>query len=153
MTRLLSAVVTVVTLIFAVQPVFASVDADDFWLRESIPGQPNGAGFGKLVNHGSEDKVLIGASISIADDVEIHRHVREGEQMRMEAMDALIIPAGSEVTLQPGGYHLMLMGLSSPLKVGEEYDLVLIFSDGDVLELKVPVKALVGGSHRGHGGH
>ncbi|RUO19759.1 copper chaperone PCu(A)C [Aliidiomarina haloalkalitolerans] len=153
MTRLLTAFGLVVGLVFAMQPVMASVDAEEFWLRESIPGQPNGAGFGKLVNHGNEDKVLIGASIAIAEDVEIHRHVREGEQMRMEAMDALIIPAGSEVTLQPGGYHLMLMSLTSPLKVGDVHDLVLIFSDGDVIELKVPVKALVSGSHRGHGGH
>ncbi|MCH8502372.1 MAG: copper chaperone PCu(A)C [Aliidiomarina sp.] len=137
--------------VFALQPALASVEVENFWLRESIPGQPNGAGFGKFVNSGSDDRVLVGASSTIAEDVEIHRHVRDGEQMRMEAMDALVIPAGEEVVLQPGGYHLMLMQLQRPLVVGEEHDLVLIFSDGTTIEVKVPVKSLVDSSSRGHG--
>lgn len=131
-----------------------NVDADDLWLRESIPGQSNGAGFGTITNRGSQDVLLIGGTIAIAEDVEVHRHVREGEQMRMEVMDVLTIPAGQSVELQPGGYHLMLMNLSEPLAVGDEHELTLVFSDGTMLNVKVPVKALVQGQessqHRHH---
>lgn len=131
-----------------------NVDADDLWLRQSIPGQSNGAGFGTITNNGSQDVLLIGGTIAIAEDVEIHRHVREGEQMRMEAMDALMIPAGQSVELQPGGYHLMLMTLSEPLAVGDQHELTLVFSDGATLKVKVPVKELVqrqeSSHHRNH---
>lgn len=131
-----------------------NVDADDLWLRQSIPGQSNGAGFGTITNNGRQDVLLIGGTIAIADDVEIHRHVREGEQMRMEAMDALTIPAGQSVTLQPGGYHLMLMNLSEPLVVDAQHELTLVFSDGATLKVKVPVKELVqrqqSSQHHGH---
>lgn len=130
-----------------------NVDADDLWLRQSIPGQSNGAGFGSITNNGSQDIQLIGGGIAIADDVEIHRHVREGEQMRMEAMDALTIPAGQSVTLQPGGYHLMLMNLSEPLAVGDEHELTLVFSDGAILKVKVPVKELVQRRESSHDHH
>lgn len=129
------------------------VDADDLWLRQSIPGQANGAGFGTIRNLGDEDLLLIGGSIAIAEDVEVHRHVREGDQMRMEAMDALTIPAGSSVELQPGGYHLMLMGLSELLVVDTDHDLTLVFSDGSTHTVKVPVKELVQRQHQGHHGH
>ncbi|WP_194757035.1 copper chaperone PCu(A)C [Aliidiomarina indica] len=130
-----------------------NIDAEDLWLRQSIPGQSNGAGFGTITNHGSEDLLLIGGSIAIADDVEVHRHVREGEQVRMEAMDALTIPAGQSVQLQPGGYHFMLMTLSEPLVVGDYHDLTLVFSNGETVKVKVPVKELVQSQSSSHHGH
>ncbi|RUO20355.1 hypothetical protein CWE08_07750 [Aliidiomarina iranensis] len=133
-----------------VSPAFAEVEVESLWLRESIPGQPNGAGFGVLRNSGEQDILLIGASSDIADDIEIHQHVREGEQMRMEQMDALVVPAGERVTLQPGGYHLMLMRLNGPLVIDEEHELVLIFSDGSEISLTAPVKALVTNHHARH---
>lgn len=128
----------------------ADINADELWLRQSIPGQANGAGFGVIYNLGDEDLFLIGGSIAIAGDVEVHRHVREGDQMRMEAMDALTIPAGSSIELVPGGYHLMLMGLSQPLAVGDKHALTLIFSDGSTHVVNVEVRELV---QRHQGGH
>ncbi|MCC5854455.1 MAG: copper chaperone PCu(A)C [Idiomarina sp.] len=129
------------------------IDADDLWLRESVPGQPNGAGFGTLRNHGELDVFLIGATVTIAQDVEIHQHIMEGEQMRMEQIEALTIPAGSYVTMQPGGYHLMLMGLTEPLVEGEVHTVLLVFSDGTTLEVEAPVRALVRRGRSSHGGH
>lgn len=137
-------------LLAAVTPAYADVDIESLWLRESIPGQPNGAGFGVLRNRGTEDMLLVGASTNVANDVEIHQHVREGEQMRMEQMDMLVIPAGESVTLQPGGYHLMLMQLNEPLRVGETHEVTLIFSDGSSLNVAAEVRALVQNRHGGH---
>ena len=135
--------------LFAYMPVAkADISVESLWLRESIPGQPNGAGFGVLRNKGDVDIILVAASVSIASDVELHQHVRDGEQMRMEQMDALVIPAGSTVTMQPGGYHLMLMELQAPLRVGESHDVVLIFADGTELTVSAEVRALVRNQHR-----
>lgn len=130
-------------LLATVSPAFAEVEIESLWLRESIPGQPNGAGFGVLRNSGDQDVLLVAASSPIAGDIEIHQHVREGEQMRMEQMEALVVPAGETVSLQPGGYHLMLIGLTTPLVIGEYHDVTLIFSDGNEITISTPVKALV----------
>lgn len=124
-------------------PVKADIEVEDLWLRESIPGQPNGAGFGTLRNNGDVDLFLIGASINIAHDVEIHQHVMEGGQMRMEQIEALTVPAGSYVRMQPGGYHLMLMRLNEPLQQGDHHAMTLIFNDGSTVEVNVPVRPLV----------
>jgi len=123
--------------------VIASIDADDLWLRESIPGQANGAGFGTIYNHGETDMLLLGGSVAVADDIEVHRHVHSDGQMRMERMEALVIPAGKSVTLQPGGYHLMLMNLSRPLTTDEEHEVTLYFSDGTSEVVTVKVRDLV----------
>lgn len=139
----ITSVAVLTFLMIAITPAYAEVHVESLWLRESIPGQPNGAGFGTLRNRGSEDMLLVGASTSVASDVEIHQHVREGEQMRMEQIEVLVIPAGESITLQPGGYHLMLMQLNEPLRVGDTHEVVLIFSDGTALNVASEVRALV----------
>lgn len=135
--------VFVALLLLLSTPAQADIEVEDLWLRESIPGQPNGAGFGMLRNHGENDLFLIGASVNIAHDVEIHQHVMEGGQMRMEQIEALTVPAGSYVRMQPGGYHLMLMRLKEPLQQGEHHVITLIFNDGSTLEVNAPVMPLV----------
>ncbi|RUO36223.1 hypothetical protein CWE13_10175 [Aliidiomarina shirensis] len=139
-----------IALLAVVSPAFAEVEVESLWLRESIPGQPNGAGFGTLRNSGEEDVLLVAASSSIAGDIQIHQHVREGEQMRMEQMDALVVPAGESVSLRPGGYHLMLMELIGPLVIDEQHEIILIFSNGNEITVTAPVKALVTNHHGGH---
>lgn len=121
----------------------ADVNADGFWLRETIPGQPHGAGFGVLKNKSDFDLFLIGGAINAAEDVEIHQHIMEAQQMRMEQIEALMIPAQASVQLQPGGYHVMLMNLRQPLIAGEHHLLTLIFSDGTTVEVDVPVRPLL----------
>ncbi|MCO4322593.1 copper chaperone PCu(A)C [Aliidiomarina quisquiliarum] len=143
---------TALILSFFVSPIFAAdIEVEGLWLRETIPGQPHGAGFGKLRNNTEFDMFLIGGSISVAEDVEIHQHVIEGEQMRMEQIEALMVPAQAHVRLQPGGYHVMLMNLKQPLVTGDVYDLTLIFSDGSTVVVPVPVQSLVQNhSHHNH---
>lgn len=121
----------------------ASIHADGMWLRETIPGQPNGAGFGVLMNHGDDDRMLVGASSDVAADVEIHQHVHDGDELRMEQMAALTIPAHSSVELQPGGYHLMFMELNEPFQTGDEHEVTLIFADGETEILNIEVRDLV----------
>src|SRR5690554_6504583 len=87
----------------------ADVMAHDPWLRESVPGAANGAGFMVLHNPGNTPVSLVGARTDAAQRAEIHEHVMVGEMMRMQQIEELVVPAGGQVVLQPGGYHLMLM--------------------------------------------
>ena len=70
----------------------------------------------------------------------------------LEQIEALMVPAGSHVKLQPGGYHVMLMNLKEPLVVGEVHSMTLVFSDGTTLDVEVPVKPLVE-MHNEHAHH
>jgi hypothetical protein len=69
----------------------------------------------------------------------------DGDVMRMHAIDSLPLPPGQAVALQPGGHHLMLMGLKRVLAVGDQVPLTLILrtSKGSVVkqDIKVPVQA------------
>ncbi|RUO31007.1 copper chaperone PCu(A)C [Aliidiomarina soli] len=121
-----------------------TIEVESFWLRESVPGAENGAGFGEIRNTGSEDVSIVAAESSIASSLELHQHVhRHNGQMAMEQLDALVIPAGGSVTLQPGGYHLMLMQLKSPLRVGQSHTLELRLSTGETLTVEAEVHPLV----------
>lgn len=94
------------------------------------------AAFGVLHNTGKKDLTLTAASCADAGMVELHE-VTDG---KMHPVDGgMKLPAGGELTLEPGGYHVMLMGLKRELVPGDELKIELTFEDG----LKLPVTAVV----------
>lgn len=121
-----------------------SLQGNNLWLRESVPGAENGAGFGILHNTSTEDLVIISASSPAAVDVEIHTHVHHhGGQMAMEQIDALPVSAGESVELRPGGYHLMLMQLKQPLRTGDVHPVTLTLDSGEKITFDIEVKPLI----------
>lgn len=127
-----------------------SLNTDDIWLRESVPGAENGAGFGALINTSDNDVVIVGAHSEVAGDVEIHQHVSRNGQMRMESIEALTVPADEEVKLQPGGYHLMLLGLKQPLTTGDEHQITLLLASGEAITMTAMVRPLIEDDHSHH---
>ena len=52
---------------------------------------------------------------------------------RMRPVDAVAVAPDAPAVFQPGGYHVMIMGLKGPLKEGETFPLTLTFEKaGDV---------------------
>jgi copper(I)-binding protein len=49
------------------------------------------------------------------------------EMMEMRPVEAIELPAGETVSLEPGGYHIMLIDLAEPLTVGTTIDVTLTF--------------------------
>jgi len=58
----------------------------------------------------------------------------------MQMVPYFLIPPHGRLVLAPGGNHVMLMGLRSPLKLGERVKLILIFSDGSRMTIEAPVR-------------
>lgn len=112
------------------------------WARASVPGQPNGAAYGLLVNVGAADDVLVAASSDAAEVVELHEMVMgEGDVMQMRPLeDGIAVPAGGFAELAPGGLHVMLIGLRAPLVAGETMDLTLTFAEHGDVTLTLPVR-------------
>ena len=93
--------------------------------------------FMTLSNTSDEDVSLIGGVSDVAGVIEIHQ-VTDGNMTAMP--DGLLIPAGGEVKLRMGGYHVMLMELNRELVAGDEVTVTLEFSNGDKVEYTAPVK-------------
>ena len=93
-----------------------------------------GAAYMVIRNSGAEVDRLVGGETDIAKVVEIHEVIDVEGVMEMHPLaDGLEIPAGGEVTLQPGGSHVMLIGLKEDLVNGKTYELTLHFARvGDV---------------------
>lgn len=97
-----------------------------------------GAAYLVIRNAGAEDDWLTGGTTAVAETVEVHEVSDEGGVMKMTPLtNGLVIPAGDEETLAPGGYHIMLFGLTQDLTNGKTYDLTLRFERAG--EVTVPV--------------
>lgn len=126
----------------------ADVEIDGAYARASIPNVPNSAAFFVIKNNSDKDIAITGANSDIAEKNELHTHIKENKMMKMMKIEKLVVPAKSSLELKSGGDHVMLMGLKKELKVGDEINLELSFSDGDKKKIKVPVKDLASTMHK-----
>lgn len=114
--------------------------AEKGWSRATAAGQSVGAGFLTLRNPGDTADRLVSASSPAAAKVELHTHSNEGGVMKMRAVEGgLDLPAKGSVTLAPGGYHLMLMGLKAPLAEGQHVPVTLVFEKAGPVETMLMV--------------
>lgn len=105
----------------------------------------NGGAYFTLLNGTDQPVRLLSAASDVAAHVELHETVDEGGVMKMiPQLDGFEIPAGGSVILQPGGKHVMLLGLVKPLAEGDAFTLTLTFDNDLVLDLDVPVVAMTG---------
>lgn len=113
----------------------------DPWARATPPGATTGAAYLQLTNTGEQTERLVGARTPLAERVELHTHVMEGGMMRMHQVAAIDLPPGERVRLEPGGLHLMLIGLRQALVVGEQLPLTLLLASGGEREQTFVVRA------------
>ena len=123
----------------AVQPALAAtISVTDVWARATKPGQPVSGAYMKLQS--DADARLLSASSPSIPTVEVHKMKMDGDVMRMREVEAIELPKGKTVTLQPGGYHVMLMNLKKPIVAGEVIPLTLVIESGGKRQ-NVEVKA------------
>ena len=108
------------------------------WAR-ATPGQAqNGAAYLTIVSPTSDR--LTEASSPVAKKAELHTMSMEGGVMRMRPLTAIDIPAGQTVTLSPGGTHIMLLGLTQPLREGQSFPLTLSFDHAGPRQVTVVIE-------------
>lgn len=127
----------------------ADVEINAAFARATAPGQPNSAVFMQLRNRG-DASALIAADSPAAKVVELHTHIQDQGVMRMRRIERIELPAHEDVSLAPGGLHIMLIGLEQPLQAGSQIELTLEFADGSRQALAVPVKQVMPAG-MGHG--
>ena len=121
---------------------FAKIEIENAYVREVPPTMPNSAIFMKIENKSNKAVNLIKAESSVAKNVELHTHTMSNGMMKMYQVDKIIINANSETSLQPGGFHIMLIGLNKKLKENDIIDVELTFSNGEKTQIKASVKKI-----------
>jgi copper(I)-binding protein len=98
------------------------------WIRPTPRGAPTAAGYLTVTNTGAHPDRLLGGSSPSAAAVEIHLMTMTGDIMRMRPVaGGLVIPPGRTVSIEPGGYHLMLMAPRRPFAPGQKVPATLRF--------------------------
>jgi periplasmic copper chaperone A len=104
------------------------IKIESAWARETVAGQTGTAAYMTIANGGTADDLLLSVSAEPPVTAMVHQTSNEGGVSKMRPVDkGLPVPAGQSVTLQPGGTHLMIMGLDGPLKAGDRLKLRLKF--------------------------
>ncbi|CAA7622762.1 copper chaperone PCu(A)C [Magnetospirillum sp. UT-4] len=97
------------------------------WTRATAATARTGAIYFTLINRGAVPDRLMAATSPVAETVELHTHIEEGDVLKMRPVEAVEVPADGRVTFQPSGLHVMLIGLRKALKEGQSVPVVLIF--------------------------
>jgi copper(I)-binding protein len=93
-----------------------------------------------ITNEGDNADRLVSVTTDAAEFVEVHQVDMDNNVMQMNPLhDGLEIPVGEEVMLEPGGNHIMLIGLTESLIAGEDYELIMTFEHAGEITVTVPI--------------
>ena len=144
-----------VAVVFA--PVFAHEQSagqlkfKHLWIKQ-VPGARNGAMFVEIINQGNIDDRLIAVRTDMAKKALLHTQVIEDGIARMRRVEGIDIPAGGMVRLEPGGMHIMLIGILGMQIDGAMVPVTLIFEGAGEISLTAAIEGMMqgGGEHETH---
>lgn len=110
--------------------------------RASIGPSTSSVVYLTLANRATEADRLIAASTPAAARTDLHMTEQDGDIIRMRRLETVAIPAGGTVAFEPGGAHIMLTGLTAPLREGDSLSLTLEFETAGAMTFDVPVKSI-----------
>lgn len=121
------------------------VEVSEAWVREPAEGQPNAAGYGTITNNTGDEIVLVGASAAITATFELHETTMNDDgTMSMEEVESgFTIAPGDSLTLEPGGPHVMMLGIDAE-EFSDELDLTFVFDGSDPVTVPAEVRAVDG---------
>ena len=130
----------------------SEINVEQPWARATPAGAMTGAVYMTLANKTDTADRLTAAASDVAGKVQIHEMaVVNGIMQMRQLVDGLAIPAGGSVTLKPGGYHVMLIGLKKQLIAGQTIPLTLTFAKAGTISITVPIQS-IGATQSGKGG-
>ena len=129
----------------------ATITVSDAWARATMPGQKVSGAYMQIQS--DVDARLLSVSSAAVPRVEVHEMKMDGDVMRMRELKSVALPKGQIVTLEPGGFHLMLMSLKKPIAVGDIIPLTLEVESGgkkQMIEVKAEARGMDGGMRDHH---
>jgi periplasmic copper chaperone A len=119
--------------------------------RATPAGAKVGGAYFTIENRGTAPERLVSVTSEASPVSELHEMAMANGVMTMRPRaDGIAIPAGSKVELKPGGLHVMLIGLVTPLVKGEKVKARLVFEKAGPVDVVFNVEAIGAGSAGSH---
>ncbi|HTW72366.1 MAG TPA: copper chaperone PCu(A)C [Acetobacteraceae bacterium] len=129
------------------------VQVEHAWSR-AMPAGATGVVYLTVTDQGAPD-TLTGAASPVAASAELHQTIDDHGVMKMRSVASLPVAPGKPITLAPGGYHIMLMGLKQALVAGTSFPVTLTFARAGAVTTTATVQAagatMPGMDHAGMG--
>ncbi len=117
------------------------IELNDLWVRASVPGQINGAGYVEINNKSGQADRLVSVQSDAAARVELHTVLTENGVAKMRQVEGGVdVPAHGSARLSPGGFHVMFLQLTAPFKLGATIPVVLKFEKAGEVRVDSAVK-------------
>jgi copper(I)-binding protein len=126
------------------------IRVENAWSRVAMQGG-TGVVYLSITDSGAPDR-LMSIAAPVAAKAELHESFTEHGVAKMRGVATLPVVPGTPVTLAPGGYHIMLMGLKQQLKEGDSFPVTLSFERAGQVTATVTVRRIGGGASEGHDG-
>jgi len=116
------------------------VTVERAWSKATPPNATVAVVYLTLTNNGDAADRLVRAVSPVSDSAEVHAmRIENGIAGMQPLTDGVKLPPGDEVRLEPGGLHLMLIGLTAPLIEGQTFLIDLTFERSDLMTVEVRV--------------
>ena len=130
------------------------------WVRSMPPGTQVTAAYGILMNHSDETVTISQLTADLGSDAQVHDVLADGDQRRMVQIETADIAPGASLIFEPGGQHIMLIGVTEPLPEGGQVEICALSAAGAkvcteaVISRQAPGGDNTGGPHTDmHNGH
>jgi copper(I)-binding protein len=119
-----------------------SLMASGAWSRPTASAAMAGVVYLTVTDNGMPT-TLVRITTPIAAQAEMHQSLEQNGMMEMLPVTSLPIAPGKPITFSPGGYHIMLTGLTQPLTAGQTFPVTLTFADGGTVTTTVSVQSMM----------
>ncbi len=123
----------------------AAVTVADPWVKTAESGMT--AVFGTFGTTGPAPVTVMSATTSASPRTELHEVVTgaDGTMIMRPKADGFVLEPGAPHVLAPGGDHIMIMDLTSPIRPGDQVEVTLTLSDGSTIPFAALAKETSGG--------
>ena len=125
----------------------------DAWVRSLPPGTAVTAAYGSLMNHGSDTVTIVDVTSMTGAEAQMHDVIADGDQRKMVRLNSVDIAPGESLVFEPGGRHIMLLGITEALEEGNGLALCALSAMGTEACTRAPVTRQAPGETEPHGHH
>ena len=125
----------------------------DAWVRSLPPGTAVTAAYGSLMNHGSGTVTIVNVTSTTGTEAQMHDVIADGDQRKMVRLNAVDIAPGESLVFEPGGLHVMLLGITDAPEEGGDLALCALSARGTEACTRAPVAHQAPGETEPRGRH
>ena len=125
----------------------------DAWVRSLPPGAAVTAAYGSLMNHGSDTVTIVKLTSTTDAEAQMHDVIADGDQRKMVRMSSVDIAPGESLVFEPGGRHIMLLGITDAPQEGSDSTLCAFSAMGSQACTRAAVTRQAPGETESHGRH